>query len=201
MALETRINNIEKQNRRLKNTVAILAMALLSFGVMGATMAPTDGHFKQITATGITLVDAGGKKIIEMGAGEQGTGIRILNKAGTRLVGIGITADERGSGFLVADGKGNPRIGIGMDQDLPSMAIVSEAGKKILGFGGDEKGYGFVVMDENEIERVGLGYKDGNTGLAIFDDNGQYVRGMIRQKDGVHYSSYVDENGKEIISR
>jgi hypothetical protein len=88
-----------------------------------------------------------------------------------------------------------------MDTGLPSMAIVSEAGKKILGLSGDEKGYGFVVMDENEIERVELGYKDGNTGLAIFDDSGQYVRGMIRKKDGVHYSYYVDENCKEIISR
>jgi hypothetical protein len=35
----------------------------------------------------------------------------------------------------------------------------------------------------------------------IFDDKGQYVPGMIRQKDGVHYSSYVDEDGKEIIPR
>jgi hypothetical protein len=35
----------------------------------------------------------------------------------------------------------------------------------------------------------------------IFDDNGKYVRGMIRQKNGIHYSSYLDENGKEIIVR
>ena len=56
-------------------------------------------------------------------------------------------------------------------------------------------------MDEKEVERAGLGYKDGHTGFMIFDDHGKYVRGMIRQKDGVHYSSYVDENGKEIIRR
>jgi hypothetical protein len=35
----------------------------------------------------------------------------------------------------------------------------------------------------------------------IYDENGTYVRGMIRQKDGSHYSSYIDENGKEIIER
>jgi len=51
------------------------------------------------------------------------------------------------------------------------------------------------------VERAGLGFKAGNTGVMIFDDNGQYVRGMIRQKNGIHYSSYVDENGKEIIVR
>jgi hypothetical protein len=27
------------------------------------------------------------------------------------------------------------------------------------------------------------------------------VRGMIRQQNGVHYSSYVDESGKEIFER
>jgi hypothetical protein len=88
-----------------------------------------------------------------------------------------------------------------MDKDLPSVAMVDENGKKILAIGGDEKGYGFVVMDENEVERVGLGFNRGNTGVMIFDDNGKYVRGMIRQKNGIHYSSYLDENGKEIIVR
>jgi len=62
-------------------------------------------------------------------------------------------------------------------------------------------GYGFVVMDENEVERAGMGVKEGNVGVVIYDDKGQYVRGMIRQKNGTHYTSYMDENGKEIIER
>ena len=51
------------------------------------------------------------------------------------------------------------------------------------------------------MERAGVGFKEGNTGVAIYDDSGKYVRGMIRQADGTHYTSYVDENGKEIIVR
>jgi hypothetical protein len=88
-----------------------------------------------------------------------------------------------------------------MDEGLPSLAVVGEKGKKIMAMGGGGMGYGLVIMDENEMERVGLGFKEGNTGVMIFDDNGQYVRGMIRQKNGTHYSSYVDENGKEVIKR
>jgi hypothetical protein len=88
-----------------------------------------------------------------------------------------------------------------MDEGVPSVVMVDENGKKILAMGGDKKGYGLVVMDENEVERVGLGVNEGNTGVAIYDDTGKYVRGMIRQKNGVHYSSYVDENGKEVIER
>ena len=102
---------------------------------------------------------------------------------------------------MIADGQGRPRIGLGMEEGVPSLAVVSEHGKKVMAIGGDEKGYGFVVMDENEVERAGLGFMNGNSGFMIFDDNGQYVRGMIRQKDGVHYFSYVDENGNEIIAR
>jgi hypothetical protein len=79
--------------------------------------------------------------------------------------------------------------------------MINERGKKTIGMGGDDRGYGLVIMDDKEVERVGLGFKEGNTGVLIYDDNGQYVRGMIRQKNGTHYSSYMDENGKEIIVR
>ena len=57
------------------------------------------------------------------------------------------------------------------------------------------------AMDENEVERVGLGINEGDAGVVIYDDRGQYVRGMIRQSNGAHYTSYVDENGEEILER
>lgn len=55
-------------------------------------------------------------------------------------------------------------------------------------------------MDGNEVERAGIGYKEGSTGIAIYDDKGQYVRGMINEASGLHYSSYIDSNGNEVIS-
>jgi hypothetical protein len=197
-----RIERIEKQNRRLKSFLVVMVLSLLAFAVMGAKEGPRDGHFGQIIAKEIIIVDDAGQELIVIGfRKEAGTGIRILNKAGKRVLGIGITADEGGSGILVADKEGRPRIGLGMDEGLPSLAMVNENGKKIMAMGGNELGYGLVVMDENEVERAGLGIKEGDTGIMIYDDNGQYVRGMIRQKNGVHYFSYVNENGKEIIIR
>lgn len=200
--LQERMERIEKQNRCLKSCMVVLVLSLLALAVMGAKAGPRDGHFRQIIAEGISIVNGAGQELILIGfRKEAGTGIRILNKAGKSVLGIGITADEGGSGIMVADKEGRPRIGLGMDEGVPSVALTDENGKKILALGGDEKGYGFVIMGENEVERVGLGFKEGNTGVAIYDDNGQYVRGMIRQKNGTHYSSYVDENGKEIIVR
>lgn len=202
VTLQERMERIEKQNRCLKSCMVVLVLSLLALAVMGAKAGPNDGHFRQIIAEGITIVNGAGQELILIGfRKEAGTGIRILNKAGKRVLGIGITADEGGSGILVADKEGRPRIGLGLDEGVPSVAMTNENGKKVLALGGDEKGYGFVVMDENEVERAGLGFKDGNTGVAIYDDTGKYVRGMIRQKNGTHYSSYVDENGKEIIVR
>ena len=202
VTLHERIERIEKQNRRLKSCMVFLVLSFLALAVMGAKAGPHDGHFRQIIAEGITIVDGAGQELIGIGfAKEEGTGIKILNKAGKKILGIGITADEGGSGILVSDKEGRPRIGFGMDEGMPSVAMVDENGKKILAMGGDGKGYGLVVMDENEVERVGLGLSEGNTGVVIYDDSGKYVRGMIRQANGVHYSSYVDENGKEVIER
>jgi hypothetical protein len=199
--LNERIGKIEKQNRRLKNYMVLLVLSILALAVMGAKAGPSDGHFRQVITERISIVDGAGQEVILIGSSEKGTGIRILNTAGKRVLGIGIAADEEGSGILIADKEGRPRIGLGMDNGLPSVAMVDENGKKIMAMGGDEKGYGFVIMDENEVERAGLGFKDGNTGVMIFDDNGKYVRGMVRQKDGAHYSSYVDGKGKEVILR
>jgi hypothetical protein len=193
--LHERMERIEKQNRRLKRYMVVVVLSLVAFGVMGAKSGPQDGHFRQITAEGISIVDGAGQELMLIGfAKDEGTGIKILNKAGKRVLSIGIAADEGGSGILVADKEGMPRIGLGMDEGLPSIAVVNEKGKKIMAMGGGESGYGLVVMDENEVERAGLGFKNGHTGILIYDDKGQYVRGMIRQESGVHYSSYVDEN-------
>ena len=200
--LQERLDKIEKQNRNLKSFVTVLALSILAFVLLGAKAGLHDGQFRQITAQRISIVDGSGQEIMLIGFEEElGTGIRILSKAGKRLVGIGITPDGSGSGILVADKEGRPRIGLGMDEGIPSMAMTDENGKKILAMGGDEQGYGFVVMDSNEVERVGLGFDKGDTGIAIYDDKGQYVRGMIRQENGTHYNSYVNENGKEIIER
>jgi hypothetical protein len=176
-----------------------LVLFFLAFAVMGAKAGPNDGHFRQIIAERISFVDGAGQELMLMGSSEEGTGIKVLNKAGKKVLGIGIAGDEGGSGILVADKEGRPRIGLGLDEGVPSVVMVDENGKKILAMGGDEKGYGFVIMDDNEVERAGLGFKDRDTGVMIYDDHGKYVRGMIRQKNGVHYSSHVDENGKEVI--
>jgi len=199
--LHERMERIEKQNRRLKNYMVFLVLSFLALAVMGAKAGPNDGHFRQIIAERISFIDGAGQERMLMGSSEEGTGIKVLNKAGKKVLGIGIDADEKGSGILVADKEGRPRIGLGIDEGVPSVVMVDENGKKILAMGGDEKGYGFVVMDENEVERAGLGFKDGDTGVMIYDDHGKYVRGMIRQKNGIHYSSYVNEDGKEVIVR
>jgi hypothetical protein len=199
--LKERMKKIELQNRRLKHYMFCLVFALLGLVLMGATTGLNDGQFRKITAQKISIVDAAGKELMLIGTSDEGTGLKILNKAGEKVLSMGTNADERGTGMMVADKEGLPRFGFGMDDGLPSLAIADKNGKKILALGGDARGYGLVIMDENEVERAGVGFKEGNTGVAIYDDSGKYVRGMIRQSDGTHYSSYVDENGKEIIER
>lgn len=201
--LQERIERMEKQNRRWKSYMIVLASSLVALGVMGATVATQDGHFRQITAEKVSIVDSTGHEFILIGSGPEGTGMRILDKAGKRVMSLGLAPDEEGSGILVADGDGRPRVGLGMDKGVPSLAMVDEKGKKIIGLGGDKaSGYGLIVMDQNQVERVGVGIdKQGNSGIMFYNDHGQYVRGIILQQDGTHYNSHVDENGNEIIER
>lgn len=198
--LYARLEHLEKQNNRLHKVLIVLLLSLVALVIMGAKAGLQDGHFGEITAEQITIVDAQGKKLIEIGTDKsKGTGMRILNKDGTRLVGLGVAADGGGSGLLIADKMGRARFGLGTDMGIPSLAITDEEGKKIIGLGGDERGYGLVIMDGNEVERAGIGYKNGSTGIAIYDDKGQYVRGMVHESGGMHYTSYIDGNGNEII--
>jgi len=62
-----------------------------------------------------------------------------------------------------------------------------------------EKGYGIIINDKKEVQRIGLGYKEGNAGIMLYNEKGQYVRGLIRQEDGLNYASYIDDNEKEIF--
>ncbi len=199
--LQERIERLEKHNRRLTRGMVASVCCLVALGLMGAKAATQDGHFRHLTADDIAIVDAAGQRRILLGAGDEGVGMSIVSKAGQKVVRLGIAAKEHGSGIVVADNEGRPRIGLGLEGDLPSVAMVNEKGKKIMAMGGAESSYGFVIMDDNEVERAGLGFDKGNVGVMIYDDSGQYVRGMIRQKDGVHYSSYLNEKGKEVIER
>ena len=201
-SLHERLERVEKQNQHMKTYMIFLIITLMALAVIGAKEAQQDGNFKQITAERLTIVDEAGQQLILIGFDKvEGTGIRILNRAGKQVVDIGTSASESGSGIMVSDKEGRPRIGLGLDKGVPSVALVNDKGKKFLAMGGDEKGYGFVIMDGNEVERAGLGFNAGNTGIMIYDDKGQYVRGMIREANGTHYSSYVDANGRETIMR
>lgn len=197
--LHTRIDRLEKQNRRLQSAMAVLIITILTLLVMGAKTAWNDGLFREIKAREITIIDAKGKKIIGLGTDDTlGTGLSVYNSQGVKMLSLGVTADERGSGIMVADRKGRARLGLGMDRGVPSLAMADENGKKLIALGGNNDGYGLVIMDGNEVERAGVGYKEGNTGIAIYDKQGQSVRGMILEENGRHYLFQVDENGNEM---
>jgi hypothetical protein len=199
--LRERMEKIEQQNTRLKRGMFVLAGSLVVLMAMGAKVGIKDGHFRDITAGKISIIDTSGKELITIGKIEgAGTGIRMYNQAGKRILGLGLTADDSGSGMLVADNDGTPRFGLGIDKGVPSIAITNEEGKKVIGLGGNNKGYGLVIMDGNEVERAGIGFKEGNSGVALFNSEGEYVRGMVQRADGSHFASYADGKGNEIFT-
>ena len=153
-ALVRRMERVESQHRRIKSLSGVLDVVLLAVVLMGAQAAMQDGQFRKITAYEVTIVDSMGKPRVQIGTSDEGTGIRILNAKGKRIVGLGLPLDEEGSGLMVADNEGVPRIGLGMDQGIPSIAMTNEAGKKVIGLGGNADGYGLVVMSAEEVAQA-----------------------------------------------
>jgi len=198
--LQARLDGIERQNSRLKRLLVVLTILLAPLLLLGAKHAAHDAQFGQITATGITIIDSTGKKLVDIGSDqERGNGIVIFNKADQGVITLGVPTDQKGSGIMVSDAEGRPRVGLGMDEGIPGIALVDENGAKILAMGGGGEGYGILINDKKEVQRIGLGYKEGDAGIMLYDEKGQYVRGMFRQKDGLNYFSYIDADGKEVF--
>ena len=198
--LQVRLDGIEKQNILLKRLFIVFTLLLVPLFLLGAKHGANDAKFGQITATGITIRDASGLELVAIGSDkERGSGITIFNKAGKRVISLGVPVDQKGSGIMVADAEGRPRVGLGMDEGIPGIALVDEKGAKILAMGGGGEGYGILINDKKEVQRIGLGYKNGDAGIMLYDEKGQYVRGMFRQKDGLNYFSYIDADGKEVF--
>jgi len=198
--LQRRLDGIERQNNRLKRLLVVLTLLLVPLFMLGAKQGANDAQFGQITATGITILDASGMELVAIGSDkEKGSGISIFNQAGKPVITLGVPVDGIGSGIMVSDAEGRPRIGLGMDEGIPGIALVDEKGAKILAMGGGGEGYGILINDKEEVQRIGLGYRDGDAGIMLYDEKGQYVRGMFRQKDGLNYFSYIDADGKEVF--
>jgi len=199
--IQERLDKIEKQNRRLQRYVVMFSLLLVPLFLLGAKQGLQDVQFGQISAQGLTIRDGSGNQLIIIGANkEEGIGINIYNQAGQRVMTLGVPADGKGNGIMVSDAEGKPRIGLGMDKGLPGIALVDEKGSKVLAMGGSAKdGYGMLISDDKEVQRIGLGFKDGTAGIMLYDEKGQYIRGLVRQQDGLHYASYIDKEGNEVF--
>ncbi|WP_136806759.1 hypothetical protein [Desulfosediminicola flagellatus] len=200
-ALQVRLDRIEKHNKLLKRCVIMLSLLFVPLFLLGAKSGLHDAQFGQISAEGLTIRDGSGNQLITIGSSkEEGIGISIYNSTGNRVLGIGVPADGKGNGIMVSDAEGRPRIGLGMDDGMPGIALVDTKGSKILAMGGDQKvGYGLLISDSKEVQQIGLGFRDGNAGIMLYDKKGQYVRGLVRQQDGLHYASHIDDKGAEVF--
>lgn len=199
--LEMRLDRIEKQNKRLKSFMVMFSLLLVPLFLLGAKQGLQDAEFGQISAQGLTIRDGSGNQLITIGTNkEEGIGISIYNQTGQRVLTLGVPADGEGNGIMVSDAEGRPRIGLGMDEGLPGIALLDKKSSKMLAMGGDNKnGYGLLISDSKEVQRIGLGFRDGNAGIMLYDEKGQYIRGLVRQQDGLHYASHIDKEGNEVF--
>jgi hypothetical protein len=159
----SRIERLEKQNRRLKSGALVCLVAIASVGLMGQTQrkskrppaptpAPAPAVPQKIEAESFILKDSSGRVRAELSMGGTGPSFRLLDLGGSALVTLSLNDATPGGPFLLLS---DPQHRAGL-----SMSVLEGAGSQIS----------LTGERANAQARIGV-TKDG-TALELFDQDG-----------------------------
>jgi len=144
-ALEARIANVEKTNRRLLMAcAALVALPLLVLACGKGSVPSAD----LIRAERFEVVDSGGK---------------------TRGI---IFVDKDGAGISLDDGDGKPRIALAASKARPGLEIFDTSGKSQVSLTAEKEGAAIALADVGGKPRATLGIFKDETWLAFFSKAG-----------------------------
>lgn len=224
----TRLDNLERQNRRLRRAVSALglslaALATLGFVRPGPATTPVIGQDIQadtVTAKELILVNEAGDQLGTLGVDSQGFPMFLLRKDKSSAV---ITLNNPSLALRGDDGKRGAWIGQdtqgGMGVSLNSERVTDGVRIKVKPDGAS----GVYVLAEDGRERVALerltdgsaaaSVRDGrglprsflgmdpsgSSSLLLLDENGAKRAGLVVQPGGAPLLSLDDERGQSRI--
>lgn len=114
MSIEQRLEQVERQTKRLRIAVVVLAAALCGVVSMAATESEI-GNFKEIYATKIVVKDPNSPTDILMAVHRFGGGISISNANESTVV-LSANSNENGGTIFLRNKTGDQVITIGADE-------------------------------------------------------------------------------------
>ncbi|MFB3786639.1 MAG: hypothetical protein ACE15F_09730 [bacterium] len=188
--IHTRLDQLERQNRRLKQGM----FWLMSFFGALLFMGQSPAEEKSLSAERIMAVRPdGGERAVLMA-----TGLSLLDKNG--IPRAMLSHDESGSAISFHDEKRNAVALIRVDDLGPQLSFYDRNGRVrvVLDLHGEESLLSF--FDENERGRVALGLDPNQVGLLVRDATGQNRAYLGYDASGTHLSLF-DEQGKEVFTQ
>jgi len=175
--LTQRLDRLERENRRLKISGAILLLALAAVGVMGQVLPKAVP--KVVEAERFVLRDAKGRVLAIWGTEASGTpGLHLYDLNGKPRAGLAVVGADGTPRLVLADQNGKARAVLRVGADgTPALALADQNEKARGGLAvGADGTPGLHLFDQNEKPRAVLLVRaDGTPGLGLFDKDGKVI--------------------------
>ena len=165
-SLNTRIDQLERQNRSVKRLTAVLFFVITALVVTGISVPRKVA--KEIEAERFILRDASGKIRASLGFSEdERMGLTLFDKSGKNRIWLGVLDKNNTVSLALRNQKGKLRVGIGVTEES-SMMIV---------YGKDEKanllldtvnGANISLIQDGNL-RGQFGANNGDVGMTLFE--------------------------------
>ncbi len=185
--IHTRLDRLERQNRRLKQGIFLMMTVFGALLFMGQSPAVEksisaerimavrpDGEERAVLmATSLSLLDKNGIPRAMLSHDDTGSAISFHDEKRTAVALIRV--DDLGPQLSFYDKNGRVRVVLDLhaEESLLTFFDGSERGRVALGL--DPNQAGLLVRDATEQNRAYLGYDSSGTHLSLFDEQGKEV--------------------------
>ena len=175
MDVEQRVEQLERQNKRFKMVLALLAVALCAVVTMAAT--DRDGEFDTVTARYIWVKNDAGERIVILGANDSGNGLIYTQSAsGGKLVMLNSAVGDHGAIQTFAP-SGKELVDLSAATDgYGSVTTFAPSGKELVKLNSTVDGSGSVTMHAlSGKELVKLTTTDNGGFVEVFNKTGETI--------------------------
>jgi len=167
--LTQRLDRLERENRRLKVTGAVLVLALAAGGVMGQVPKAVP---RVVEAERFVLRDTKGKVLATLGTEASTPSLALFDQNGKTRAVLMVLANGA-AGLFVDDQNGKTRVLLGVGADgTPAVSLLDQNEKRraALGVGADGTPL-LSLADQNEKIRAELSVHTSGPSLVLRDEN------------------------------
>ncbi len=202
MTTEQRVERIEKQLNRYRRLLTLTiggVAAYVATWILGPQMLlaqPATATSKEIRSLSFVLVDESDKIRAVLGFEESGS-VSLKFRDVNGKIRLGISAGEEGSGLAILDESGKLRVDLAVNKDEPRFAFSDGSSKpRFVIFESSDGSLMLNMFDESETTRIALGLDKDGPVLSLYGKDTPSTVGLGVDKDDLPLIVTVDKDGK-----